>query len=198
MKRNLTEIVLAAILLSFAYRIAAAQGRPRRPVTIHFQQSPITRAQFSSDEMPQGAPAEVGSNSSLQESQTAFSPTSNGMSFPTVAGSTGVSSEMSQRPDVQQMQNPSGAFNMTHGGVTQGQYYSNNNYFGSQYNNWSNLQTLPRNLDSSQTFNRSQPPVYSGAQFAPNTYFGNANGQWSNLNSGYAVPNYLGGYIYQP
>lgn len=203
MRRTCLAFVMTGLLVSHGSQNAEAQVRPRRSVTIQFQRPAITKTQFSPDSPVSDSSIEVSANSqpSVSESNplsgdgsgSAFSPTVSSHAAPA-----GPAIDNAPRPNVQQMQNPSGAFHMTHGGITHGQNFGNNTYFGSQYNDWSNLRPLPWHLDSSQTFNRSQPPVNSGAYFSPNTYFGNANGQWSNINTGYAMPNYLGGYTYQP
>jgi hypothetical protein len=101
------------------------------------------------------------------------------------------------RPTAQQLQNPSGAYNFSHSGMSQSQYITANNYLGSQFNNWNNIRLQPNTLDAFQAFNRTQPPANSG-YFSPNTYFGAGFSQWNNMSSGSPMPNYLGGYIYQP
>lgn len=105
---------------------------------------------------------------------------------------------LDQRPSLQQLQNPSGGFNMTHANFSQSQYISPNNYFGPQYHDWSNLRTLPANLSTFESFNRYQPDINSGAYYSPNTYIGSMNNQWSNLSAGSITPNDQGGWTMSP
>jgi len=93
------------------------------------------------------------------------------------------------RPTLQQMQNASGSFNLSHNSFTQNAYFSPNNYLGSQYNSWNNLQ--PQQFDG---FNRTQPEMY----FNSYSYVGATNNQWSNLSSGSLSANELGGWTYWP
>ena len=107
-------------------------------------------------------------------------------------------SDLAHRPTNQQLQNPSGEFQLSHGGTSQPASVAPNNYFGAEFHSWNNLQTRSGDLDSFESFNRYQPDTNSGAYFSPNTYVGSANNQWSNLSSGSLAPNELGGWNYLP
>ena len=185
-----------------------AHAQQRRPVTIYFRTASVTKTQWSPQGTASDAPAAgdsstVGSQPSTLAPPSASSPIQNSSaSNPALSNSSPAesgdnpSNQFGNRPTLQQLQNPSGMFQMTHSNFMQNHYTTPNNYVGSQYNYWNNLQPQSSSLDSFQSFNRTQPPLYSGAYISPNTYVGTNFNSWNNLSSGYAMPNYLGSYIY--
>jgi hypothetical protein len=208
MHRLVWGMLVFSVLSAYGQQTALAQQKPRRSVTHVFQQASVTKTQWSpnagdansnsannaaadktaSNTNPTGLPSTSQGTNSSQSGGTAITDLNSGIE------------SFAQRPNVQQVQNPSGAYNFTPTGASQGQYMSANNYLGSQFNNWNNLRLQPTTIDSFQGFNRTQPlaPIPSGAYISTNTYFGPAYGSWNNLSSGSVTPNYLGGYIYQP
>lgn len=179
------------------------QQTPRRSVTYVFQPAPVAGTQWSPGSNGPNAPAAYpdaigngGTPSTLPGGAQGM--TQSPGNFPGPANYNGFGGNQGPTPTVQQMQNPSGAQNLSHAGMWQNQYTTTNNYIGRQFDNWTNLRQQPRTLDEFQAFNRTQPPANSGAYYSPNTYFGAGYNQWSNLSSGTVTPNYLGGYIYQP
>ena len=99
------------------------------------------------------------------------------------------------RPTNQMLQNPSGAYNFSHVGMTTGQQMAPNLYFGAQFQNWSNQQGMSQMPGAFGEMSRFQPGS-SGAQMAPNTYLGSGFSSWSNLSSGAITPNAQGGWSY--
>ena len=207
MRQILLGLTVFCMLMSSGLQPAFAQQLPRRSVTYTFSQNSITKTQWSPDAGNSSSSGSIvpGAKSSaatgtatpgmLSNASQSASPNPGGISPSLATGS--LASDLGPRPTAQQLQNPSGAYNFTHSGISHGQYTTGNTYFGSQFNSWNNLQMQPTTLDSVQTFNRTLPPVNSGAYYSPNSYLGPVNNQWSNLSSGCVTPNYLGGYIYQ-
>lgn len=205
MRHLLLGLVVSGVVTNCGLPSAFAQQRPR-PVLIVFRQTSVAKTQFSPDAA--GLTNGGGSNSAGPTDNSApgtlppsaATPTTSATSSQSTSANSDDAIDYSQRPTFQQMQNPGGAYQMTHTGFTQNQYTSPNNYFGSQFNTWSNLRPVPTNLDLFESFNRTQPPLNanSGAYFSGNSYLGPVNNQWSNLSSGSITPNYLGSYIYQP
>ena len=204
MRHLLLGLVVAGVVTSCGLQSAFAQQRPR-PVLIVFRQTAVARTQWSPDSgniqngIGSHNPAPTGNTmpGMLPASATTQTTSTTGSQLNSANSDSAI--DYSQRPTIQQMQNPSGAYQITHNGFTQGQYTSANNYFGSQFNTWSNLRPVQMNLDLFESFNRTQPPLNpnSGAYFSGNNYLGPVNNQWSNLSSGSITPNYLGSYIYQ-
>lgn len=95
----------------------------------------------------------------------------------------------------QMMQNPSGAYNLTHAGITTSQQFAPNLYFGSQYHTWSNLQTPTESPASFGEMSRMQPGAFGG-YIAPNNYVGSNFAVWNNLSSGSVTPASGGGWSY--
>lgn len=199
--RRFTLVALIGLLASSNAVPTMAQQR-RRPVTYVFQQAPVARTQFSPD-----ASSAAGSIEATERTGSGIVPgvlpaegtqsdRNSESNSPQTSGDQ-ISRDQSQRPTLQQLQNPSGAFTMSHPNYSQGQYMSPNNYNGSQFNTWNNLRQPPQNLDLFQSFNRTQPPTTWGGYMSPNTYIGPANNQWSNLSTGYITPNWVGGWTYQ-
>ena len=198
--RLLTLSMLMTLIIISHSQLASAQ-QARRPITIVFRQAPVAKTQWSGDESVSTATPD-GTASSEHRSATATPPGElpdepqhsqsaiTGASQQAMAGN-------SSRPTLQQLQNPSGGYLLTHSNYSQGQYTSANNYNGSQFNSWNNLRQQPENLDLFQSFNRTQPPTAWGGYASPNTYIGPANNQWSNLSTGYITPNVMGGWTYQ-
>ena len=197
---------------------AQQQLRQFRPVTITYRSTTIVRTQWSPDsanpnassQNGTGTTATNGANPNEAAAPAGTSPgrqqVANGQpnqfspGFSSGSSANGSQGGFGQRPTNQQLQNPSGGFNMTHSGFSQSQYMSPNNYFGPQYHVWSNLHTQPTSLAVFESFNRYQPDINSnsGAYYSPNTYIGAANNQWSNLSNGSITPNDLGGWNYSP
>ncbi|WP_010583462.1 hypothetical protein [Schlesneria paludicola] len=193
---RLTLVTFIGLLVISSVVPAAAQQR-RRPVTFVFQQSLVAKTQWSPDASNPAATAD-GAERSATGTVPGVLPADGAHSDPTAAGSSlQTAGNQAVRPTLQQLQNPSGGYTMTHANYSQGQYTSPNNYNGSQFNTWNNLRQPPQNLDLFQSFNRTQPPTTWGGYMSPNTYIGPANNQWSNLSTGYITPNVVGGWTYQ-
>ena len=212
MRRFVSRMTLVVFLTMTVVSNGSAQQSARRPVVYTFQQASVVKTQWAPESAKFGSSTStdtVSANAAARPSSTTpnLLPASNSVfhSSPSNGGqSNPTQTEMNHpgfRPTVQQVQNPSGFQNFSVAGMSQGGYRTSNHYWGPQYNQWNNLHVQSTNLDSSQTFNRTQPTFYpadAGAYVSSNNYFGPTFSQWNNLSSGTAVPNYLGGYIYQP
>ena len=99
------------------------------------------------------------------------------------------------RPTNQTLQNPSGAYSLSHAGISTGQQMAPNQYFGPQFQNWTNQQSSTNSPASYGEMNRFQPGPFSG-YVGPNTYVGAGFSNWNNLSSGSASANSLGGWSY--
>lgn len=205
MNRITLGIIVAVVTVVTTRTPLNAQQRQKRSVTYTYayRTTAVVRTQWS----PDAPTSTVATQSKSQtEGSPSTDPQSTGATTEKAAGSPsrpaqampiamhGSPSDQGQndersRPTFQQMQNPSGGFHLTHNSFTQNAYTSPNNYFGSQFNNWSNLQS--QQFDG---FNRTQPDLY----FNSISYVGSVNNQWSNLTSGSISPNELGGWSYWP
>ncbi len=202
MRQLILGLIFAGAVTSGSDRAVFAQPS-RRPITIVFDQAPVSKVQFSPDSgnsfggSPNGTnPSGNGMPAQLPAAGNVPDPSQSNNSTQANNGSGIV--DYSQRPTMQQMQNPGGGFQLTHTGFSQNQYTSANNYFGSQFNSWSNLRPLPTNLNIFESFNRNQPPQNTGAYYTGTSYYlGPMNNQWSNLSYGSVSANYLGSWIYQ-
>lgn len=207
MRHLLLGLVVFGLMTTFDLKTGFAQQRSRRSVIYYFQQTSVAKTQFSPDATNPATPSTASTTTDDSPAKGSAAPDllaagaqtsgQNSVNSQPSPATTSPAIGFSPPPTNQQLQNPSGGFQFSQTGMTQNPNASQNNYFGSQFNNWSNLRTLPTSLDSVQTFNRTQPSIDSGAYFSPNTYFGPANNQWSNLSTGTVTSNYLGGYIYQ-
>ena len=205
MRHALPQLTVVGIIAASGFQTGFAQQQPQlRPVTITFRSTSIVRTQWSADsassnDTSSNPGGSVGGSvpNLLPEAARPSIQSSAGSSFgANDGGSTNGSNQ--PRPTNQQLQNPSGGFHFSHAGLSQNQYTSPNNYFGSQQHSWSNIRLQPSTLSSFESFNRFQPAMNSGAYYSPNTYMGPANNQWSNLSSGVITPNDGGGWNYQP
>lgn len=214
MRPSLFALAALGILTVGGSRDAFAQQRQLRPVTITYRSTSVIRTQWPQGTSNQITPApgdtvstttpvsntvtgrdNAGQGASLMNRKL-VNPNPVGFSRGTVADES--FNGGAQRPTNQQLQNPSGAFQLSHAGFSQPGSVAPNNYFGPEYNGWNNLRVPSGNLDSFESFNRSQPDMNSGGYYSPNTYLGIANNDWSNLSSGAVSPNELGGWSYQP
>jgi hypothetical protein len=200
MRHLLFPLMIFGLVSGGGVQIASAQQPQRPPITIIYRSTSIVRTQWSGDASSfAGGGAGWGSATSAMASpgllpagQNSFTQPSGGGSGPNVAG--GGQSLVTN----QELQNPSGGFNLTHNGFTQNQYVSPNNYFGTQYQNWNNLRTQSSISTAVDSLNRFQPAMNSGGYYyAPDHFSGAANNQWSNLSNGSVTPNCLGGWTYQ-
>lgn len=101
-----------------------------------------------------------------------------------------------KRPTYQQMQNPSGAFNMTHTGMSSGQQYSPNTYLGTGFDNWTNQQPISQSSSTYGELPRNQPPVQFGGYTGPNTFMGTGFDSWTNMSIGGIAPGSGGSWDY--
>jgi hypothetical protein len=95
-------------------------------------------------------------------------------------------------PTYQQLQNPSNGFQLTQIGMSTPHNLAPNTYFGSQFNNWNNLQMQPPGLEPFDSFMRTAP-IDFGGHYSTNTYLGPMYNDWSNLSTGTVTHNELGG-----
>lgn len=215
MRSLLIGLGVVGISALFAADDAIAQQRQPRPVTITYRSTTITRTQWSPDSpnpnttSPGGMSSTTTPDSSFAVwqgngepgSQSSAAKTPNPYS-PSFSRSTATAGEpfsgTVHRSTNQQLQNPSGGFQLSHVGFSEPASIAPNNYFGAEFHSWSNLQTRSGNLDSFESFNRYQPATDSGGYYSPNTYTGSANNEWSNLSSGSLSPNELGGWTFRP
>lgn len=203
------RLALGLIVVKFAFLsgINDLYAQSRRPVTIVFRQSSTIKTQYSPDAVSADASSQSGSpTTGSQPSSFNASPSAMPMgqtmaSFQSNGPSVGVNANdaipMANRPTLQQMQNPSGMFLMTHANELHNQYYTTNTYMGNQFNTWNNVRMQPTQLDQFESFNRTQPPTTTQGYVSPNTYMGTNFNTWTNLSSGNITPNYLGSYTYQ-
>lgn len=191
-------IVVGAIISANS---AGAFGQSRHKV-IHFKPAAVTRTQFSPDAAPAAATGDAPSladavpsarpmiaSRSNDDASTQNEPTAAGFDFSQMNSS-------APKPSLQQIQNPSGGYQMDYWNMSQGAYTMPNTYMGTQFNSWNNIQMQPIGLSEFEAFNRTQPPN-SGWYVSPNTYVGAGFNTWNNLSSGYITPNYLGSWTYQ-
>lgn len=198
---------LAAIGLVTAGNSSSAEAQTgrRRPITIVFRQTPVSKVQWSADSgnapiaTVDGGDANGGGEASPpgilpNDPENAKQASSDVLN----AGLNGQSlRETGPRPTLQQLQNASGSYLFSQTGMSQTPFTTVNNSTGTQFNNWNNLRSQPAQLDAFESFNRSQPPSNWGGYVSPNNYTGSMNNSWSNLSSGSISPNYLGGWNYQ-
>ena len=197
MKRSaLTRMLMVGMVVTVSSGDAFAQSRHK---VIHFKPAAVVRTQWSPDAAsvpsdaadPAGASSTPAANSSRADSPAVAQnePVTLGFGLNEAPTATG-------RPTLQQIQNPSGGYQMTHFDFSQGEYVTPNTYMGTQFNSWNNIQMPPTGLSEFESFNRTQPPN-SGWYVSPNTYVGSGFSQWSNLSTGYVTPNYLGSWNYR-
>ena len=172
--RNKPDV--AGILTVGGLRDASAQQRQLRPVTMVYRSTSIARTQWSPNSANPNAnsPGETpsttgrGSDSATNAAGNSGQGFSQGNRPVNHAFSPGFSQATTavesfngvvQRPTYQQLQNPSGAYQLSHVGFSQPASVAPNNYLGAEYNSWNNLQAPPANLDSFESFNRFQTIV---------------------------------------
>lgn len=191
---TITAFLAIAAVVSVNSNDAVAQSRHK---VIYFKPAPITKTQYSPD-------ANVGSVDVAQSFTAPDQPTPDPLADPSASASDSLAKARSQqdqlaiestRPSLQQLQNPSGGYQMTFSNFSHDQYMSPNSYMGTQFNTWNNIQMQPTVLSPFESFNRTQPPT-SGWYVSPNTYVGGGFSQWNNLSSGSIWPNYVGGWTY--
>ena len=202
MHRIFIWLMAIGVLNEFALSSGFAEPPKRSSTAMVFRGTSIQRTQWSSD----SETAAISSNSDtatpgttpglLPGASNSIVPSHSGSAVRD--GSNSAPSEMIHRPTLQQIQNPSGGFQLSHSSFSQQHYSSPNNYVGTHFNNWNNLRPQSAGLSQFESFNRYQPSLNSGGYTSPNTSFGSANNPWNNLSSGNLSPNYLGGWIYQP
>lgn len=107
------------------------------------------------------------------------------------------SREQQSRPTIQAMQNPSPGLQLTHTGITEQQQFAPNNYFGAQFNNWTNQQAISQMPSAQGEMTRFQPGPFDGYT-APNTYLGSEFHSWSNLSTPMNVPGATGSWNMMP
>lgn len=213
MQPSLFSAAVVGIVTVITLQDAAAEQRQLRPVTITFKSNSVTRTQWTPDSPNPITTSTVRPDSTTKPGTnpvTGTRKTAPGIS-PTAVGTQNYSSGFARpsangdahpdgilRPSNQQIQNPSGEFQLTHVGITHPASIAPNNYFGPEFNGWSNLQMPSGNLDAFESFNRTQPDINSGGHYSPNTYVGSANSDWSNLSSGSLSANDLGGWNFRP
>lgn len=95
--------------------------------------------------------------------------------------------EQQSRPTNQMLQNPSGASNLTHTGITSSQQMAPNLYLGQQFQNWSNQQPVSQMSGAFGEMSRMQQGAFGG-YVAPNTYVGPGYSSWNNLSQGGLTP----------
>lgn len=103
--------------------------------------------------------------------------------------------EQQTRPSNQALQNPSGAYNLSHAGISSSQQMAPNLYLGQQFQNWSNQQPVGQMPGSQGEMSRYQPGQFGGYT-APNTYLGSGFSNWSNLSQGGNSPGANGSWSY--
>lgn len=212
MRFQLGSLIIVGVLTVIGIRDVFAQQRQVRPVTITYRSTSATMTQWSADLTNPGVTTPFGAASAPNQGSNPIVRDTAGQKPPPAASTMGTSfspgfsrtpaipessSGNSERPTNQQLQNPSGGFQLTHAGFSQPATMAPNNYFGPEFQNWSNLQMRSGNLDAFESFNRFRPED-SGAYYSPNTYVGSENNHWSNLSSGVVTPNDLGGWNYRP
>lgn len=99
------------------------------------------------------------------------------------------------RPTNPMLQNPSGAFNMTHQGITNQQQMAPNQYFGQQFQTWTNQQPVAQMPATFGELSRFQPGQFGG-YVGPNTYLGSGFSNWSNMSSGGLSPGATGSWSF--
>ena len=138
-------------------------------------------------------------NSAIQQASPTNSSTQNGQSADQPANQQRTLvqelAEQQSRPTNQMLQNPSGDYNLTHTGITSSQQMAPSNYFGQQFQAWSNQQPVAQMPASFGEMNRYQPAPFGG-YVAPNTYVGSGFSNWSNLSPGGASPGATGSWNY--
>ena len=105
------------------------------------------------------------------------------------------SADQQPRPTLQMLQNPSGAFNMTHSGISTSQQMAPNTYLGRQFQNWSNQQPVGQMPSTFGEANRYQTGAFGG-YVAPNTYVGSGFSSWNNLSQGSVSPGSTGSWSF--
>lgn len=179
------------------YRPSATTSPPLRgPAT-------FTTSSFATNPATQNG---VAPNASRPDSSVAGSPNTGSANRPgqDPSGQTGAASQNGQvgnqpenqqktpeqewadqqsRPTNQMLQNPSGAANMTHSGMSSSQQMAPNTYFGQKFQTWSNQQAVGQMSSTFGETNRFQPGAFGG-YVAPNTYVGAGFSSWSNLSQG--------------
>lgn len=103
--------------------------------------------------------------------------------------------DQQSRPTNQMLQNPSGAANMTHSGMSSSQQMAPNTYFGKQFNTWTNQQPVGQMSSTFGETNRFQPGSFGG-YVSPNTYVGAGFSSWNNLSQGGISPGATGSYSF--
>ena len=101
--------------------------------------------------------------------------------------------EQQSRPSNQYLQNPSGGYNMTHMGISSSQQIAPNNYFGQQFQNWTNQKNVSQMPASFGDPSRMQPGAFGG-YVGPNTYIGPSYANWNNLSQGGNAPGAMGSW----
>ena len=138
-------------------------------------------------------------NPAIQQTRQTNSSTQNGQSADQASNQKKTPAqelaELLSRPTNQMLQNPSGAYNLTQTGITSSQQMAPNNYFGQQFQAWSNQQPVAQMPASFGEMSRYQPAPFGG-YVAPNTYVGSGFSSWSNLSPGGASPGATGSWNY--
>ncbi len=187
--------LLAAALAALAVGSLTADAQQNLPRPIVLYRPPANAAQSSRGPATTSpAPATIVSPNGSRPNPTAVQqvsqtnlPNQNGQPAEPAANNEKTAAhetaDLQSRPTNQMLQNPSGAFNMTHSGISSSQQMAPNTYFGGQFQNWSNQQPVRQMSSTFGETNRFQPGAFGG-YVAPNTYVGSGFSSWNNLSQG--------------
>lgn len=206
MRQFLLTMTVTVIVTSISASDVSAQQRQLPPVTLTYQPNTIVRTERPIEDPRTGPASPVTLTFPPKQAGTAGS--SNEVTKDSMANRAGAGRDQitspsrdeshSPRLTNQQLQNPSGGFQLTHYGMSNPHYQSPNLYLGHEFNNWNNLRTpLSPTLDPFESVMRTQP-VDFGGYYSPNTYLGSMYNDWSNFSPGTVFPNEMGGWSFLP
>lgn len=205
---SVRHLAIAVVTLGFG-SLADAQQNPPRPIVLYRPPAAVPRGVNSP--APNLLHGKVVTSNPVRPAviTPASRPTGQTLSGQSASATTGELgsrneqektpeqewAEQQTRPTNQALQNPSGAYNLSHSGFSSSQQMAPNLYLGQQFQNWSNQQPVGQMSASMGEMSRYQPGQFGG-YIAPNTYLGSGFSTWSNLSQGGNSPGANGSWNY--